>query len=112
MSDITGTEPRHWHNTNGTHRMPDLRKIVYPEKFWDKDERAYIEHLREHETLAKFPKPLPEDSDTIKNLFESIRLAERTAHNARELIIALRRAGRGTNDQVKEQDHAADVPQP
>jgi len=109
MTNITGTESRHWHDAGGKHRMPDLRKITYPEKFWSVDERAYIEHLRAHESLVKFPKPLPEDSDTIKNLFESIKLADRTAHNARELIIALRRAGKGTVDQVKEDDHARDI---
>jgi hypothetical protein len=109
MTNITGTEPRHWHD-GGKHRMPDLRKISYPEKFWDSDERAYIAHLREHETNAKFPKPTPEDSETVKNLFKMIALSERTAHNAREMIIALRRAGKGTVDQVKENDHAGHIP--
>ena len=83
--------------------MPDLRKISYPEHFWDADERAYIAHLREHETNTKFPKPHPEDSKTIRELFKMIALSERTAHNARELIIALRVAGKGTVDQVKEE---------
>jgi hypothetical protein len=83
--------------------MPDLRKITYPERFWMPDERAYIRHLEEHETNAKFPKPLPGDSQAIKDLFRLIGTSERAAQTARELIIALRKAGKGMNDQVKEE---------
>ena len=105
MSKITGSEPKHWHGTDDKHRMPDLRRLDgYQERFWNPDERAYVAHLREHESLDTTPKPRPDDNDAVRTLFESIKLAERTSHNAKELIIALRRANKGTVDQVKNEE--------
>lgn len=95
MSKITGDEKRWWHDDQGRHRMPDLRGTDYPRKFWDDDERAYHRHLDRHDELAKIPEPEEDDSDTIKALFQSIDIHERTIEATRELIISLRRSNTG-----------------
>lgn len=91
MSELARREPRHWHNTTGTHRMPDPRKFEsYPRKFWDEDERHYVEHLEEHERLAKIPQPREDDPDDVTALFELIAAAENSIAASRELINAKR----------------------
>lgn len=93
MSRITGTERRHWHDAEGRHRMPDPRKFndgQYPERFWDSDERAYVEHLKAHELRTHVPQPEDSDSDTIKALFGSIELHQQIIETTRALIVHLR----------------------
>jgi hypothetical protein len=75
--------------------MPDPRTFNggnYPERFWDSDDRAYVEHLRQHEREDEIPQPGETDSATIRTLFESIQVAEKTISATRQLIIILRRA--------------------
>lgn len=93
MTEITGKEKHWWHDANGDHRMTDLRAMGYPERFWDADERGYIDHLRLHDELATTPVPVESDSPAIKSLFEMIETAEKTIRTGQQLIIALRKNG-------------------
>jgi hypothetical protein len=93
MTEITGREPKHWHGSDGKHRMPDMRRFAgYSKNFWDSDERAYVAHLEAHEGSRDRPVPEPGDSAQIKSLFQMINVSEKAAKNARLLIIALRQA--------------------
>lgn len=93
MSKITGSERPHWHDTQGRHRMTDPRTFnegAYPERFWDADERAYVEHLRQHERDEEIPQPRETDTPAVRSLFASIAVAEKMIRATRELINTLR----------------------
>lgn len=75
MSSLTGQEPAHWHNGDGTHNMTDPREIRgWHPSLWDQDERAYVAHLETHEG----PAPLPGDSPIVLSIIalRKARLAE------------------------------------
>jgi hypothetical protein len=89
---ISGPGKRHWHNSKGKHTMspPTSFGSGYPRRSWDADERAYQDHLDEHEREATIPEPMPGDSKLISDLFDVIANAEKTIDTARKLIIAHR----------------------
>jgi hypothetical protein len=108
MSKITGREPKHWHDENGNHRMPDPRQFAAPEPIdgtgqmssgsskqsvchGDSDLAAYWDHLDEHDRTV--PERRDNDSPAVRALFDQIENGERTVATARELITALRRSG-------------------
>lgn len=73
--------------------MPDPRRFnggQYPERFWDNDERSYVEHLKAHELRAHVPQPEENDSDTITALFAAIELHQQIIETTRELIVHMR----------------------
>lgn len=90
MTRLSSNEPRHWHDSRGRHRMPDPRAVEISACYRDKDERAYLLHLEEHEALAEVPEPQAGDSPAINALFEHIASLEQTIRKERQLIIALR----------------------
>lgn len=96
MSAITGTEPGHWHDEHGHHRMKDPR-VVYGNHWknqtgnWsDPDERAYARHLIAHESLEGIPEVQPGDSELIESLIAMMHNADDTKRAAAYLITALR----------------------
>lgn len=108
MSKITGREPRHWHDENGRHRMPDPRELAKPQPIagttqmsnpvpkatichGDPDLAQYWDHLDEHD--REVPERRDDDSDAVKALFGQVENGERTIATARELIKTLREAG-------------------
>lgn len=117
MSKITGNEPKHWHDEDGRHRMPDPRRVYERGKFlgerfdgelvqdtprslWERDERAYAEHLEAHGIGVNDPRPEPlaEDSKFVKLLFAKIEKNERQNKIMREWIVAIREAERAGKD--------------
>lgn len=108
MSNLTGNEPKHWHDENGNHRMPDPRKFAAPQPIegtgqmssgvskrdicvGDPDLAAYWDHLDEHDRMI--PERRNDDSPAVKALFDQLENGERAIETARELIVTLRRAG-------------------
>jgi hypothetical protein len=111
MSKITGREPKHWHDENGRHLMPDPRQFAAPQPVirdgsptgemsgnskgnichGDPDLAAYWDHLDEHD--REVPERRPNDSPKVRALFDQIENGERTISTARELIRTLRQAG-------------------
>lgn len=109
MSEITGREPKHWHDENGNHRMPDPRTFAAPEPIrgtgqmsagvskatvchGDPDLAAYWDHLDEHDRGV--PERRSSDSPAIRALFDQLENGERAVETARDLIKTLRRAGK------------------
>lgn len=90
MTRLSGNEPRHWHDSRGRHRMPDPRALEIAACYRARDERAYLAHLEEHETLAEVPEPQPDDGPAVVSLFEHIQVLEQTIRKEHQLIIALR----------------------
>ena len=95
MSAITGTEPAHWHDGGGKHKMADPRTIEgYQERWWDADERRYVTHLETHEgersEQRSDPQPSAEDSPAVRSLFALLDARERECQTIRELIVAQR----------------------
>lgn len=90
MTRLSGSEPRHWHDSRGRHRMPDPRAVEVAACYRDRDERAYLTHLEEHEALAEVPEPQPDDGPAVVSLFEHIESLEQIIRKERQLIIALR----------------------
>lgn len=92
MSAITGTEPAHWHDEHGRHRMRDQRTI--PGWDWENtsgdwsspDERAYIQHLIAHEQLDEAGEPLPGDPPAVRALLEKIKIG-RAIHDKEVLLV-------------------------
>lgn len=94
MSATTsGPGERYWHNSKGKHTMTPPASIDggnYPRRYWSADDRAYQDHLDEHEREATISEPLPGDSKLISDLFDVIANAEKTIDTTRKLIIAHR----------------------
>lgn len=111
MTRITGNEPRHWHDADGNHRMPDPRLPVInpttrqptgqmsspPSKgaicHGDPDMALYWSHLDAHDQLQTTPAALPTDSLEIRNLFKAIAAKEAEVKVMRMLIITIREQG-------------------
>jgi len=94
MSALIDSEPLHWHDDRGDHRMRDPRTIEgYASQWWDADERAYVRHLEAHEAELAIPTPRDDDSLEIVTLFEVIDNAKQTIKTAREAITAHRMKG-------------------
>lgn len=108
MSKITDREPKHWHDADGNHRMPDPRRLAAPQPIagthemstppgkavichGDPDLAAYWDHLDEHDRAV--PQRRPRDSAQVKALFDQAENGERVTGMAHELITVLRRAG-------------------
>jgi len=95
MTAITGKEPKHWHDENGRHRMPDPRQSfgdkwkVATGDYTDADERAYVRHLIEHEPGAVAVR-LPGDSDQITQMFNFIDNCEKQIAVLHKLITTIR----------------------
>lgn len=97
MSLITGNEPKHWHDENGKHCMPDPRKFGSPKHITchgDADMAAYWDHLEAHDMLIEFPQRRADDSDAVKALFDKMENAEDVMRTAAKLIAALREQGK------------------
>lgn len=108
MSKITGSEPKHWHDADGKHRMPDPRKAFgpvqiagrpgeysngIPRRLWgDPDQVRYAEHLDAHD--AVIPERRDDDSDAVRVLFNKIEADQAAIAKAGELIKGLREAGK------------------
>lgn len=117
MGEITGNEPRHWHDEQGRHRMNDPRSYYGPSpvlgadsepliekgepvmsdginrKYWEPDERMYADHLSTHEQMRDGtfePQPEDGDSDAIKALFAERENSEQIIAKTNQLIAALR----------------------
>lgn len=101
MSAITGTEPAHWHDADGRHRMRDPRKIpgwVWKDKSgnWsDADERAYVQHLIDHEPPAPERamdpvEPRPGDPETALTIIAAIGVTQQMLAKYHELLAAVR----------------------
>lgn len=117
MSAITGTEPTHWHDEHGRHRMPDPRAAfghkwqVATGDWTDEDERAYVRHLIEHDSSTE---PLPNDPEAVRVLLEHIASLERTVAVERELVRKLRERHRREQYGLRhlcqwpDRDHAVD----
>lgn len=101
MSALTGTEPDHWHDADGHHRMKDPRKIPgwdwkKKSRNWsDADERAYVQHLIDHETPApeRAMDPVeaqPDDSAAARALIDTIKTTQATLATCHELLATLR----------------------
>jgi hypothetical protein len=101
MSAITGTEPAHWHDPDGRHRMKDPRTI--PGWNWDNtsgnwsdpDERAYVAHLIAHETLPpeKAMDPVavrPDDDEATQAVIAAIGATQKVLSTYHEMLAALR----------------------
>jgi hypothetical protein len=97
MTEITGREPKHWHDRHGRHRMPDPRP--YGLRGEDADTRAYALHLRAHEEVAECPDRLPGDPETITALFDLIDARFAEIRKMRQLITALRQQAAATPGQ-------------
>lgn len=103
MSRIRGDEPRWWHAPSGAHQMPDPRKHELHERYWDKDDRAYAEHLREHERLADRPERQEGDPAPVQALFDHIESLQKVIDKERQLITALRlKAAQGAETDERE----------
>lgn len=115
MSRITGDEPAHWHDERGRHRMPDPRKI--PGWDWedtsgnwsDADERAYVQHLIEHEapSLARAMEPVtarPGDNPTALAIIEAITSTQAMLATYHELLAAVRLQHDLTTDPQEQPD--------
>ncbi len=99
MTRITNTEPRHWHDADGNHRMPDPRRLALPEPILDPftrqptgemsaptskgtichgdpDLALYWSHLDAHDRMHTIPDPLPDDPQEVRTLFAKIRSNE------------------------------------
>lgn len=83
--------------------MPDPRKVygplpedrggvagAIPRSQWSPDERAYADHLDEHDRLALRPDPCEDDTEMMQKLFAMRDHAEAKARTANKLIRALR----------------------
>lgn len=96
MSAITGTEPDHWHDEHGHHRMKDPRTI--PGWDWenqtgdwsDPDERAFTTHLVEHERLDETGDPLPDDPPEVRLLLDKIKFDRHVITKQIELVRIMR----------------------
>ncbi|MER6605721.1 hypothetical protein ABT282_07345 [Streptomyces sp. NPDC000927] len=114
MSKITGNEPKHWHDENGNHRMPDPRRFAKAQPVMsngkptremsagpskaticsgDPDVKAYWDHLDAHDRLKVAPGRRDEDSDKVKALFDKLEHTQRQSETLAELIEACRLAG-------------------
>lgn len=113
MTRITNTEPRHWHDADGNHRMPDPRLLATPQPVinpetgqptgqmssppskgaichGDPDLALYWSHLDAHDQLQTTPEPRHDDSLEIRSLFAKIASNEAQTKVLRMLIITLR----------------------
>lgn len=89
MTEITGREPRHWHDrTTHQHRMPDPRP--YGLRGVDPDTKAYAAHLAEHEASTECPDRMPGDHESVTALFDLIDSRFEEIKKMRLIIIALR----------------------
>lgn len=111
MGKITGNEPKHWHDENGRHRMPDPRRQATSQPIirdgvatgemstppgkdaichGDPDMRAYWDHLDAHDAERKAPRRRDDDTPMVAALFEVIEGSERQIDTCRKMINALR----------------------
>jgi hypothetical protein len=91
MTIITGREPKHWHDKDGRHRMPDPRQFKeLHRRNWSPDEKRYADHLTEHEQAQDCPDRLPGDPEVIVSLFDLIDSRFAEVRKMRLLILALR----------------------
>jgi hypothetical protein len=101
MSAITGTEPAHWHDPDGRHRMKDPRTISgwdwnHTSGNWsDPDERAYVAHLIAHETTRpeKAMDPVtvrPDDDEATQAVIAAIGTTQKVLSTYHEMLAALR----------------------
>jgi hypothetical protein len=88
VTAITGNEPKHWHDANGKHRMPDPRKLNVQPQYWAADERAYVAHLEMHENAPVERED--DDAPEIAALFDLMESREREITTMRQLILTLR----------------------
>jgi hypothetical protein len=117
MGQITGKEPKHWHDASGRHRMPDPRRLAKPEPVvgeggeptgemsvgqtkksicaGNPDMAAYWDHLDEHDRLGVMPERREDDPPEVQALFDKIENNEAQNATMWELIAARRQqAGR------------------
>lgn len=87
MTQLTGKEPEHWHDDNGRHRMTDPRTMPGWSAHMDADEKAFLAHLKAHETVERSAN----DSPAVSALFDMVDNAEATIEKARSLIMLHRR---------------------
>jgi hypothetical protein len=96
MSGISGSEPAHWHDEHGHHRMKDPREVYgnhwknQTGNWTDADERAYTRHLIAHESMLVAPEPQPGDTEAIRSLVRAMQGAEEILRTGTELIATLR----------------------
>lgn len=89
----SGPGRKHWHDAKGRHTMQPPASIDggnYKRAWWDADEKAYQNHLDEHEHEVHAPGPLPGDSKLISDLFDAVENAEGQIATARKLIVLYR----------------------
>ena len=93
MSKLSLTDPGHWHDPDGSHRMKDPRDLPgYAPQYWDRDERLYVAHLAAHEDAVASPVPMIGDSHEIRQLFALLRTREKEVKLIKQLIAALRQS--------------------
>lgn len=96
MSAITGTEPAHWHDQHGHHRMTDPRTLpgwdsASQSSHWsDADELDYVGHLTEHEHLDQIGEPLADDPPEVRQLLAKVKLDREVIAKQVELVRILR----------------------
>lgn len=107
MSKITGQEPEHWHNADGTHRMRDPRRFTLPQPipgtremapgqtrvnicYGDPDLARYWDHLDEHDRLMASPERKTDDSPAMSALLDALENSQRITRTTGELINKLR----------------------
>lgn len=111
MSKITGNEPKHWHDENGRHCMPDPRRLAEPLPVirggvatgemstppskadichGDPDMRLYWDHLDAHDQQREIPTRRSDDSPEVSALFDVIDNSEQQIATCRRLIGEMR----------------------
>jgi hypothetical protein len=122
VGSITGKEPKHWHDQDGRHRMPDPRRLAVPQpvmrngKFTgemslpphkrdichgDPDLKAYWDHLDEHDRLGHKPERQENDPPHLSSLFDKLESVEQQMKTLRELINVYRQAEEQKQDSAE-----------
>jgi hypothetical protein len=114
MSRLSDRDPKHWHDENGNHRMPDPRKLARPESIiqngeivgttggqskaiicaGDSDLAEYWDHLDEHDRQAAMPERRDDDSSAVRALFDKLEHNRRENETLIQLINDYRITGR------------------
>lgn len=91
MSRLSIKEPWWWHNKDGGHRMQDPRERDVHHRYLDPDERAFQQHLEQHEEDERVYYPRKDDPPGVLAALAALANTEKTAQIYRELIDSLRK---------------------